>query len=112
MTWTRHKWNGRHVGLLNRSLGVYRLYRRDSVHLARKYDAYGINVEIIDDLQRAGVHTIEVYEMRQSGSTWMMRVPLDEWLRYGVKDTLREQDGAQIFLAVNRMGKGVQLAKR
>lgn len=93
------------LGLIDSAAGVYRIFRHHRTHHCRRYDAYGIQADVLERLKELGVRTVEVDEERASGSVWRSEVPLGEWEEHGKLDTLRASDGAQVFYPLRRLVK-------
>lgn len=85
-------YHGRKVGVV--SGYTFTTYRKRDAHFCRKHGGWGINVEVFKDLKDA-----QVGEVVLIADGTPFQVTLADWERFGVKDTLRAEDGEQIFLS-------------
>jgi hypothetical protein len=88
---------GRVVGTLCDD-GVYRTYR-GSRHFCVKHQGWGLQAWIYEDIKSVG-SAVHVVTDRATYAA-----PIDLWRRFGVPDTLRAEDGKQIFLHKNHFTK-------
>lgn len=78
---------------------TYVSHRKRKEHLCIKYRAYGIQSDIFDILIENNVYYINIVEDNER----TLRSKVITWKEKGIRDTLRKEDGEQIFLPVSEM---------
>lgn len=99
----------RRLGSINETLKAYRTARVEAVHLVRKFDAYGLQKSILEDLVKRGVQTVILDELRKNGGWYRYEHSIDLWLK-GREARLTEKDGVQVFVSLRRLGKGTRIS--
>lgn len=99
--------NGQGVVRLVPGAGTAHVYRSHPEHYVRKHSGYGIQARILEDLKRSGVVRVRVHARRENGAVVHYKTRLGDWLANGVRETLSQEHGEQVFLGVEAMGSPV-----
>lgn len=89
------EWHGKLCGVY---VGEKKAYYREvdvEAHFCRKYHGWGLQKEVLRDLRARGCRWVVI---RVRGQDSVHLAPLLTYFKKGITDTLREQDGEQVFL--------------
>lgn len=89
------EWHGRLCGLYVGEKKVYYREARVEDHFCRKYNGWGIQREILRSLRVRGCRWVCIALLEQKKA---LIAPLMDFFEKGTVDTLRAQDGEQVFL--------------
>lgn len=71
----------------------------DNEHYMIKYSGYGVQVDVLEELVKAGIKEIRIITSKGT----LIKSHLSDWVSKGKKDSFGH--GEQIFLAVSEMSK-------
>lgn len=78
---------------------VYETHRTED-HYCWKHRGYGIQLDVFGVLESRGVKRIKIITQKKR-----YEASLEDWAKHGIVDTLRKEDGTQIFMPLNRMDR-------
>lgn len=87
--------------------GEYYYTKRGSDHFCYKHNGYGIQKNLLERLKEMGVRLILIDATMKTYTTH-----IETWFKFGVEDTLREEDGKQVFLSLDVLERRFDKVKK